>query len=870
MRSRLILILSIVALVGCQIPFVAPTGTSPDAPATVEGARPRTAPTLAGRVSFEERSVQANMADVAVSATVALINTGTNQTIHTALTNAAGEFVLDFADGYVADPTAVYYLEAVKGLGENQPGHEAVRVRTIVRYQDGWTSLTNKTPNVGVLVTPTTTALSIAAALRHGDPVLDFTTFIGSLSGENAGTYAPVTGVSLADFDAVTGLVASTLAADQDPVQSIGLFRPSTWHLLDHAISVSALTPNSGSAGTSVVLSGQGFTPEPSEYTVTFNGVAAPVSAANPVSLKTEVPVGATSGPTTVRFGKLVAIGPNFTVPVRVDALSPAQGPVGTVVTITGSGFGSFPSLHHVTVNGVPATVTAATPTQLTVTVPLTTSGPVTVGVAGETGVGPSFLMAPVVTAFTPLEGRSGTSVTITGTGFSLTPSENLVTFNGVPAAVTAASTTSLTVTVPLTSAGPVAVEIGGWKSTAASFAYDNPTLFAVYPRSAPAGAVLTLEGRFDAPTTVTFPGAAPVPAEVLGRHRAKVVVPPGASAGDMAVTSGVLTHTVPFHVLAAEPALGTFADNGSISGARFDAALAPANGHLYMLGGSMGRNPGLVQVRNVLRAPIGSNGELGSFVNTGIALGSGRDELTAHQIGKYLYAIGGFSAMNGVLNTLERAPINTDGSLGEFESAGTLVSPRRDHSSAIIGNYLYVFGGSSTYDSGGILNTVERARIQPDGSLGAFESAGTLVTARQNHTSEVIGDYLYVIGGANPYGFVERAPIHPDGSLGAFARVETSNLTVSRDGHASAIIGDHLYVLGGRTGGPTSVERARINADGTIEAFATVSGVSLVRPRRMSSGILLGSRFHILGGDLVNHAYQPLAPLESALIGGP
>src|SRR5690242_2926824 len=41
---------------------------------------------------------------------------------------------------------------------------------------------------------------------------------------------------------------------------------------------------------------------------------------------------------------------------------------------------------------------------------------------------------------FTPDKGTVGTSVTIYGTGFSLTPAEDSVSFNGVAAAVTAAS----------------------------------------------------------------------------------------------------------------------------------------------------------------------------------------------------------------------------------------------------------------------------------------------------------------------------------------------------------------------------------------------------------------------------------------------
>ena len=55
----------------------------------------------------------------------------------------------------------------------------------------------------------------------------------------------------------------------------------------------------------------------------------------------------------------------------------------------------------------------------------------------------------PVITSFTPTSGLVGTTVTITGTNFSTTLSDNIVWFGAVQATVTAALATQLTVTVP-------------------------------------------------------------------------------------------------------------------------------------------------------------------------------------------------------------------------------------------------------------------------------------------------------------------------------------------------------------------------------------------------------------------------------------
>jgi YD repeat-containing protein len=60
---------------------------------------------------------------------------------------------------------------------------------------------------------------------------------------------------------------------------------------------------------------------------------------------------------------------------------------------------------------------------------------------------------------FTPDKGPAGSSVTIYGTGFSLTRAQNSVLFNGVPATVNASSATQLIVTVPAgATTGPITV----------------------------------------------------------------------------------------------------------------------------------------------------------------------------------------------------------------------------------------------------------------------------------------------------------------------------------------------------------------------------------------------------------------------------
>ena len=55
----------------------------------------------------------------------------------------------------------------------------------------------------------------------------------------------------------------------------------------------------------------------------------------------------------------------------------------------------------------------------------------------------------PTITTFTPTQGNTGVLVTITGTGFSSTPAENVVKIGGVQATVTSSSSTQLVLNVP-------------------------------------------------------------------------------------------------------------------------------------------------------------------------------------------------------------------------------------------------------------------------------------------------------------------------------------------------------------------------------------------------------------------------------------
>jgi YD repeat-containing protein len=82
------------------------------------------------------------------------------------------------------------------------------------------------------------------------------------------------------------------------------------------------------------------------------------------------------------------------------------------------------------------------------------------------------------VTAFWPTSGLPGTTVAIVGSGFSTTPAQNTVHFNGTPGVVLSCTSTAIITRVPVNaSSGPITVTSGGLSGTSINnFNVNSPT----------------------------------------------------------------------------------------------------------------------------------------------------------------------------------------------------------------------------------------------------------------------------------------------------------------------------------------------------------------------------------------------------------
>src|ERR1051326_8579171 len=169
--------------------------------------------------------------------------------------------------------------------------------------------------------------------------------------------------------------------------------------------------------------------------------------------------------------GNILSVVRKSITDIMVAQASPSGGPAGTVVTVYGTGFGTT-SDTSVSFNGQAATPTAVSATQITVAVPSgATSGPISVTSPAGTAASPaSFVVqttaAPAISGVSPAQIDQGGSVTISGSGFDPTPTNNKVFVNGRYARVSAATASSLTAVVPALSSGRVTVATANGSAT--------------------------------------------------------------------------------------------------------------------------------------------------------------------------------------------------------------------------------------------------------------------------------------------------------------------------------------------------------------------------------------------------------------------
>jgi len=248
--------------------------------------------------------------------------------------------------------------------------------------------------------------------------------------------------------------------------------------------------------------------------------------------------------------------------------------------------------------------------------------------------------------------------------------------------------------------------------------------------------------------------------------------------------------------------------------------------GFVYAVGGGNGPN-GHNLLRSVERAKLLPNGELGPWQQEAQQLNVPRRCTKVIVMGGYLYAFGGFGGT--LLDTMERARINTDGSLSAWEVLpDRFTIPRYIHAMADVEGALYAVGGHSEQGGTGIA-TVEYSMLQKNGQLAQWQQSAPLKQGRYGLSATAHRGYVYAMGGLNGatfYDAIERSRINADGSLGEWLNIAPLPAPFADIGVAT--YQDWIYIVGGtnRDGYYNSVFVARFD-DLTAPVSASKSGPS-------------------------------------------
>src|ERR1700722_14430132 len=243
-----------------------------------------------------------------------------------------------------------------------------------------------------VLPAPTITGLSVTSGYVGTAVTVTGTNFEstqGSGTVSFNGTLAPIASWSATSI-AVTvpnGASSGYVVVSASGVNSNG------W-TFDVTPIITSLTPTSGASGAAVTITGNNFGPSQGNSVVRFDGYPAPVVSWSPTSIVVTVPNTGETGTVVVDVGDN-SNGSRFTVVPTITSLSPTSGAVGTVVTISGTGFGLMKGVSTVGFNGATAVITSRSESNIGVMVPNgATTGNVIVTVGGLASNGVNFTVA--------------------------------------------------------------------------------------------------------------------------------------------------------------------------------------------------------------------------------------------------------------------------------------------------------------------------------------------------------------------------------------------------------------------------------------------------------------------------------------------
>lgn len=265
--------------------------------------------------------------------------------------------------------------------------------------------------------------------------------------------------------------------------------------------------------------------------------------------------------------------------------------------------------------------------------------------------------------------------------------------------------------------------------------------------------------------------------------------------------------------------------DGPSLPEPRVDASVAYVAGSVYVLGGTDGGGAPTDTV--FVLTPDSVTGELGDWeAADALTLPEARSAAAAAITTDGLLLIGGRNA-DGPVATTWKSKLDTKGALGEWSEEQSLAAPQADASAAVIGDFVWLFGGS---DANGPVGAVQRGAFGQAAAAGLpanpdqgkvfrwdVSNAVNLPVARDNAAGWSANGSLYLAGGndgTQPKPEVYWAIPTTAGDIPEWKHLAASDLPeAGLEGAAAVVSGPNAVLVGGTTDtGPlTASVRANI-----------------------------------------------------------
>jgi hypothetical protein len=311
---------------------------------------------------------------------------------------------------------------------------------------------------------------------------------------------------------------------------------------------VQRFAPSSGAPGAEVTIYGLNFGSTTTGFTVRLGTQALRVLAVGPTQARVQIVDGAVTGPFEVEVHSqgVAQSSTPFTVyaPITIREFTPTLGPIGTEITIRGTGYSPVLANNTVLIGGRPARVLAAGETELRAVVPERVSGGrIRVQVRGREAVesASEFVVttAPVVARFTPASGAPGTQVALQGDHFGTSMDTVTVTLGGATCPLASVGPTLIALRIPDNASSgrfQVTVRNQGSGESSTDFEVLSPlTISSFAPTGGPGGTEVVISGAgFAARTRDNEVFLGPVAVQVLSARgdELRVRLPANATTG--------------------------------------------------------------------------------------------------------------------------------------------------------------------------------------------------------------------------------------------------------------------------------------------------------------------------------------------------